>query len=56
MSKGSGGAKLSNLNLLSPGVGGGGAVDQQFKDEINKRLEEQGDGLDDLKEQLDELK
>lgn len=40
VSKGSGKQNLSNLNLLSPGVGGGGAVDQQFKDDINKRLEE----------------
>ena len=31
-------------------------VDQQFKDDINRRLEEQGDGLDELKEQIDDLK
>lgn len=40
ISKGSGGAsgaKLSNLNLLATGAGGG-AVDQQFKDDINRKL------------------
>ena len=64
-SKGSGGAiggmRPGGMNLatsLSPSAAGGagGAVDQQFKDDVNRRFEENGDAMEELKELCDELK
>ena len=48
-----------NLALsLSPSAAGGagGAVDPEFKADVNRKFEEYGDGMEEIKELCDELK